>query len=282
MYTLIVENERGEQLTLTSCDVCDVLRVDGLNPPPANINLSETANIDGASFKSSRISSRNIVILLNVKTPIEANRQQLYKFFRSKRWCRLYYTNDSRDVYIDGYVETFENDQFTNLQKPQISIICPKPFFKNRTENTVEFSETSDLFEFPFSIADEGAEMGIIEKVVTRLIDAGEVETGAIISLVAGSDQILNPTIYNRTTQTYFGLDVDMSEGDLITICTIKGEKAVTLLRDGVTTNIIDKMSDGSTWLEFEPGENEISYGADVGASNLKVSLTITQLYEGV
>lgn len=282
MYTLIVENERGEQLTLTSCDVCDVLRVDGLNPPPANINLSETANIDGASFKSSRISTRNIVILLNVKTPIEANRQQLYKFFRSKRWCRLYYTNDSRDVYIDGYVETFENDQFTNLQKPQISIICPKPFFKNRTENTVEFSETSDLFEFPFSIADEGAEMGIIEKVVTRLIDAGEVETGAIISLVAGSDQILNPTIYNRTNQTYFGLNVDMSEGDLITICTIKGEKAVTLLRGGVTTNIIDKMSDGSTWLEFEPGENEISYGADVGASNLKVSLTITQLYEGV
>ena len=282
MYTLIVENKRGEQLTLTSCDVCDVLRVDGLNPPPADINLSETATMDGATFKSSRISPRNIVILLNVKTPIEANRQKLYKFFRSKRWCRLYYTNDSRDVYIDGYVETFENDQFTNLQKPQISIICPKPFFKNRTENTVEFSETSDSFEFPFSITDEGTEMGIIEKVVTRLIDAGEVETGAIISLVAGSDQILNPTIYNRTTQTYFGLDVDMSEGDLITISTIKGEKAVTLLRDGVTTNIIDKMSDGSTWLEFEPGENEISYGADVGASNLKVSLTITQLYEGV
>lgn len=282
MYTLIVENERGEQLTLTNCDVCDVLRVDGLNPPTANINLSETANMDGSTFKSSRISLRNIVILLNVKTPIEANRQQLYKYFRSKRWCRLYYKNDSRDVYIDGYVESFENDQFTNLQKPQISIICPNPFFKNRIDNTVEFSGTTDLFEFPFSIADEGAEMGVIEKVVTRLIDAGEVETGAIISLVAGSDQILNPTIYNRTTQAYFGLNIDMNEGDLITISTIKGEKAVTLLRNGVTTNIIDKMSDGSTWLEFEPGVNEISYGAAVGEINLIVSLKITQLFEGV
>ncbi len=282
MFTLIVENERGEQLTLTNCDVCDVLRVDGLNPPPAIINTSETANIDGSNFKSSRISSRNIVILLNIKTPIEANRQQLYKYFRSKRWCRLYYANDNRDVYIDGYVESFENDQFTNLQKPQISIICPKPFFKNRSDNTVEFSGTSDAFEFPISIADEGTEFGVIEKVITRLVDAGEVETGAVISFIAGSDQILNPVIYNRTAQTYFGLNFDMNEGDVITINTIKGEKAVTLLRGGVTTNIIDKMSEGSTWLQFDPGVNEISYGADEGESNLNVSLTVTQLFEGV
>ncbi len=282
MFTLIVENERGEQLTLTNCDVCDVLRVDGLNPPSAIINTSETANMDGSNFKSSRISSRNIVILLNVKTPIETNRQQLYKYFRSKRWCRLYYANDNRDVYIDGYVESFENDQFTNLQKPQISIICPKPFFKNRSDNTVEFSGTNDAFEFPFSIADEGTEFGVIEKVITRLVDAGEVETGAVISFIAGSDQILNPVIYNRTAQTYFGLNLDMNEGDVITINTIKGEKAVTLLRDGVTTNIIDKMSDGSTWLQFDPGINEISYGADEGESNLIVSLTVTQLFEGV
>lgn len=282
MYTLIVENEFKEQLTLTNCEVCDVLKVDGLNPPPATINTSKVVGIDGSRFNSSRIEQRNIVILLNIKYPIEYNRQQLYKYFRSKRWCRLYYQNDSRDVYIDGYVESFENDQFSMTQQPQISIICPQSFFKNRLNNSIEFSTTISKFEFPFSISDEGTEFGVIEKSITKLIDIGEVETGGLIAFIATTDQILNPTIYNRTTQEYFGLNFDMNEGDVIYVNTIKGQKSVTLLRDGVSTNIIDTIREGSNWIKFIPGENEISYGSDEGESNLMVNISLTQQFEGV
>ena len=163
MYTLIVENEQGKQLTLTNCDVCEVLKIDGLNPPPATINMTKIAGVDGASYNSSHIEPRNIVLSLKVNDPIEYNRQQLYTYFRSKRWCRLYYQNDNRDVYIDGYVESFENDQFTMSQRPQLSIVCPKPFFKKRIDNSIEFSATVSAFEFPFSIPIEGVELGIIE-----------------------------------------------------------------------------------------------------------------------
>lgn len=282
MYTLTVENERGNTLTLTDCQVCEVLKVTGLNPPPATIYMTDIAGSDGSQFNSSRVQPRNIVILLRVREPIEYNRQQLYQYFKSKRWCRLYYTNDNRDVYIDGYVESFENDHFTMSQQPQISIVCPNPFFKNREDNSVEFSTTTKMFEFPFAISNEGMEFGTIEKIATRLIDAGDVETGLIISFIATSDQILNPTIYNRTTQTYFGVYFDMNAGDVITINTMRNQKSVTLLRNGVVTNILDKMSEGSTWIKLVPGENEISYGSDEGESNLNVSVKFTQLYEGV
>lgn len=282
MYELVVENEQGNQLTLTDCDFCDVLKVTGLNPPSANIITSEIAGADGARFNSSNVQIRNIVLLLNIKTPIEENRQQLYKYFRSKRWCRLYYRNDNRDVYIDGYIESFENDQFTELQKPQISIVCPEPFLKNRTTQSVQFSNEIGKFEFPFSISKEGIELGIIQNEIIQVVDAGEVETGAIISLIATSDQILNPTIYNRTTQQYFGLNIDMNEGDVITINTLFGKKSVTLLKNGVTTNIIDKMTNGSKWIKFMPGENELSYGSDEGQSNLNVNVEFTRLFEGV
>lgn len=282
MYTLIVENEFSEQLNLTNCEICEVLKIDGLNPPSAAINTTNIAGVDGSRFNSSRIEQRNIVILLNIKYPIEYNRQQLYKYFRSKRWCRLYYQNDSRDVYIDGYVESFENNLFSMTQQPQISIICPDPFFKNKSDNSIEFSNAISKFEFPFSISAEGIEFGVIEKSVTKLIDAGEVESGAIISFIATSNQILNPTIYNRSTQKYFGLNFDMNEGDIIYVNTIKGQKSVTLLRDGIMTNIIDKIKEGSNWITFIPGENEISYGSDEGASNLTVNILFTRQYEGV
>lgn len=282
MYTLIVENERGEQLELTHNENYDVLEVIGLNPPTAAINTVEIAGFDGARFNSSRLEPRNIVIMLNIRPHIETNRLALYKYFRVKRYIKIYYKNEHRDVYAEGYVESFENNIFTQLQQPQISIICPNPFWKSASELQVQFSNTEALFEFPFSISSEGIEFSRINKITTTYINAGDVETGGIIKFHATTNQILNPTFYNRTTNKYFGLNFDMYENDVITINTQQGEKSVTLLRNGVITNILSNRSAGSSWITFEPGINEISYSADNGENNLNVTVIATQKYEGV
>ena len=73
-----------------------------------------------------------------------------------------------------------------------------------------------------------------------------------------------------------------MQSGDIITIDTQIGEKSVTLTRSGTTTNILYQMASGSTWVQFAPGVNQISYDADAGAANLEVSVTLIQKYEGV
>lgn len=282
MFTLIVENEKGDQLELTNNENYDVIEVDGLNPPTAAINTVEISGIDGARFNSSRIETRNIVITLNIKPPIEANRIVLYKYIRVKRYIKVYYKNEHRDVFAEGYVETFENNLFDMVQQPQISIICPNPFWKSTSELQVGFSNTISLFEFPFSIPSAGIEFSQIQRLTTTYINVGDVATGAIIQFYATTNQILNPKFYNRTTGQFFGLDFDMYEGDVITVNTQQGEKSVTLLRDGVKTNILSDRTQGSSWITFEPGENEISYGADHGQSNLKVSVIAVQKYEGV
>ena len=282
MYTLIIENERGEQLELTHNKNYDVLEVLGLNPPTAAINTANVAGYDGARFNSSRVEQRNIVITLNIRYPIEANRLALYKYFRVKRYIKIYYKNGSRDVFIEGYVESFENNIFTQLQQPQISITCPNPFWKSIKETYVDFSNLSALFEFPFSISSSGIEFSRINKVTTAYINAGDVATGAIIKFYAGTNQILNPIFYNRTTGEYFGLNFNMYEGDIITINTRQGEKSAILLRNGQMTNILSKRQSGSSWILFEPGVNEISYNADVGQNSLTVTVSAVQKYEGV
>lgn len=282
MYTLIVENERGEQLELTHNENYDVVEIIGLNPPTAAINTANVAGYDGARFNSSRVEQRNIVITLNIRYPIEANRLALYKYFRVKRYIKIYYKNGSRDVYIEGYVESFENNLFGMTQQPQISIICPNPFWKSIKETYVDFSNLSALFEFPFSISSSGIEFSRINKVTTAYINAGDVETGAIIRFYATSNQILNPIFYNRTTGKYFGLNFDMHEGDVIIINSQQGEKSAALLRNGQTTNILSSRQSGSSWITFEPGENEISYSADEGQNNLNVTVTAVQKFEGV
>ena len=155
MYTLIVENEKGEQLKLTNSDKYDVLKIDGLNPSAAKINLDNVAGLNGAIYNSSRVDARNIVIYLNIKFPIEENRQLLYNYFSTNQKVKLYFKNKNRNVFIDGYVETFENNLFGITQQPQISIICPDPFFKQLSKSTIEFSNTISLFEFLIICATE-------------------------------------------------------------------------------------------------------------------------------
>ena len=282
MYTLIVENEKGEQLELTHNEAYDVIKIEGLNPPPAAINNTEISGVDGAKFNNSKVNPRNLVIYLNIKSPIEENRQALYDYFHVKRKVKIYFKNQNRDVYIEGYVETFENDLFENLQKPQISIICPEPFWKAVDDLLVEFSDDISLFEFPFAIEEEGIELSQVNLETTKVINNGNVETGAIIEFYATTNQILNPIIYNRTAQTFFKLNFDMYAGDLITINTNQGQKSVTLTRNNITTNIIGNRESGSSWIQFLPGANEISYDADVGVENLIVNLSLIQKFEGV
>ncbi len=282
MYTVRVVNEYGDEITLTNCDVCDVIHIDGLNPPGASILTTKMAGTDGEEFNSSSVGMRNIVIELSLKRPIEKNRQKINRLFRSKRWVRFFYQNDTHDVYIDGYVETHENDFFTMNQKPQISILCPSSHFKNNADSVIEFSNTQANFQFPFSISSEGVELGIISRLTTAVIDAGDIETGCTIKLQATASNIVNPVFYNRTTQQFFGVNIEMHEGDIVTISTNKGNKTVKLLRNGVETNIIANILKGSEWITFAPYENEVSYDAEAGATNLVVTITVTKLIEGV
>ena len=107
MFTLKVENAKGAILELTNNEEdFQVTNIDGLNPPNANINTASYANGDGSSYNSSKIPNREIVITIYINGNVQKNRLTLYKYFRNKEWCKIYYQDDFRDVYIEGYVQT--------------------------------------------------------------------------------------------------------------------------------------------------------------------------------
>ena len=282
MFELSVRNEYGDVLALTGNPDYDVLSVSGLNPAPAEINTTPVSGIDGTRYNSARVGQRNIVIRLNINGDIEDRRIELYRYFRVKHTVRVYYKNEHVDVYIDGYIETFENDFFTILQQPQISIICPDPYFKSMSETEIDFENVTALFTFPFAIPAEGIPFSSLNEISSRYFNAGNVETGGIITFTALADGVKNPVFYNNTNGTFFGVDITMQSGDVIEINTQRGEKSVKLTRSGVTTSIVGDRTSGSTWIVFEPGENEISFGADVGASSLRCTLSCIQRFEGV
>lgn len=282
MYTLIAENKYGEQLEITNNPRYVITDIDGLYPPEGVINTTQVANMDGSVFNSSHINDRVITITMAINGPAEANRLLLYRYFKTKYPVRLYYKNGVRDVYIDGYVSKFSVEYFEKKQTAQIEISCPMTLFRAVKESVTEFANIENMFVFPFTIEVAGipfSEIALGEQ--KTIINGGDVETGVIIKLNA-LGTVLNPKIYNVDTSDRMTLSVEMQAGDEITINTRKKEKSITLLRDGVQTNIVGKLDAGSTWFNLIPGDNIFTYEADEFPEHLQCIFIINNQFEGV
>lgn len=282
MYRLSVENDRGNTLELTNNPNYIVYKIEGLTPPHATINSSVNTTTDGSSINSVRLENRNIVIYARIKGSVEANRINLYKYFPVKKTVKLYFSNGARDVYIEGTVELIECNLFSDKQVAQISIICPKPYFKNVDDLVTMFSDVAKMFHFPFAIDKAGVELSSISTNQRRsIVNVGDVETGVVIKLFA-TGTVVNPVVYDVLKRTQMKLNFTMNPSDTIVINTNVGEKSIELIRDGVTYNAMGYMAQDSTWFILESGDNVFTYDADSGNSNLQLTFTTSILYSGV
>lgn len=282
MFTLICENSRGQRINLTKCHDYKVTKIDGLTPPTANINTTKVALGDGSIYNSSVVNERNIVITLYVTGDIERNRQRLYSIFKTKQMCRVYFKNQRRNVYTDGYVESFEATIFEKKQMVQISILCPSAYFTSVDQKEYTFSWTTDGFEFPFSIAESGIEFGKIENISTiNVYNGGDIDTGITIEMRANGT-VLNPVLINTQTGEKMAINYSLSSGDIVRITTYRGQKRIYLTHEGTTTNIINRLSSDSRWFTILVGDNLFAYQASSGGSNLDVRFIFSELYEGV
>lgn len=284
MYSLSVKNARGDMLNLSQNNNYQVLKVEGLNPPPANVNLTELSGMDGSKKNFAKIPSRNLVIYIKVLPPVEDNRLNLYRYFRTGQDCTIYFANNSRDVFIEGTIETIECPLFENNQTMQISILCPQPYFSAVDYFIAEISNIVAMFEFPFSIEESGQEFSTYDNNrVTNVYNQGDVEIGFLIRIYA-KNTLSNPTIWNSNTRDYFKVNITLSQYDVLEICTIKGQRSLKVKRNGESNyeNIINLKADGSTWLTLLPGCNTFTYTTSVGDENAQVEFIAYDLYQGV
>lgn len=301
--TVTVTNYLGESLTLELKNPWDVgiaiTKIEGLGPVKADINSTEISSGDGARFNSARISTRNIVFtfrLLEAPT-VEDSRQKTYKYFPIKTNVTLLFETDNRLCQITGYIESNKPNIFSEEEDTQISIICPNPYFismSNGGMNTVVFFGDEPVFEFPFSnesLTDPLIVFGNIKLRQEEIVPYdGDSEVGFTIKMHA-LGEVRQITIYNTKTRETMKIDTDILNeitgsgivaGDEITISTIKGDKHITLLRNGEEINILNALGKDVDWFQLAKGDNRFAYICEYGAENLEFSINYQTLYEGV
>lgn len=306
IYSFAVTNYLGDRikLELGRPDISGFLikSVTGLGPVKANVNTTEVVTNDGSMFNSARLSQRNIVFQLAfVNTvygeTIEDVRQKSYKYFPAKKSVEIAIETDNRYVKIKGYVEFNEPDIFSSQEGTQISIICPDPYFYSAGEdgnNVTDFYTIDPVFEFPFSnesLTEPLLAFGEIQIKTEGVITYhGDSEIGVVIYIHA-IGKATNINIYNTETREVMSINTDRLEqltgkglvaSDDIVINTAKGEKSITLVREGVSYNILNCLDKNTDWFSLSKGDNIFVFTAETGVTNLQFRIENQVIYEGV
>lgn len=306
IYSFAITNYLGDRvkLELGKPEVSGFLikSVTGLGPVKANVNTTEVVTNDGSMFNSARLSQRNIVFQLAfVETvygeTIEDIRQKSYKYFPAKKSVEIVIETDNRYVKIKGYVESNEPDIFSSQEGTQISIICPDPYFYSAGEdgnNVTDFYTIDPMFEFPFSnesLTDPLLIFGEIQiKTEGVIAYHGDSEIGVVIYIHA-IGPATNINIYNTETREVMMINTTKLEkltgkglvaSDDIVINTTKGEKSITLVREGTSYNILNCLDKNTDWFTLSKGDNIFAFTAETGVTNLQFRIENQVIYEGV
>jgi len=274
-----IENAQGEVLNL-STDPRYFAELTGTGPPPATINRTKIAMADGSRYNSGSVNERQLVLIVSLLRDVGRARINLYKWLVSNAYIKIYYQWEDMDLCIEGYVETPETNPWVLGQVVQASIICPQPFWQDIGETYHDATDVDNLFEFPFAIEEEGVELSTIDVTASATItNGGQVSTGIRIELRA-TLHTLRPRIYNMETGEWIGFNAELQAGDRLIIDTAQGRKSVTHVRGGERTNYMSTLMPGSSWLQLEPGQNELTYTVDEGAITL--SIYHRNKYQGV
>ena len=306
IYSIVVTNYLGDRikLELGKPDVSGFLikSITGLGPAKANVNTTEVSTNDGSLFNSARLSQRNIVLdMVFINTvygeSIEDLRQKSYKYFPLKKSVELTIETDNRYVKTTGYVESNEPDIFSSQEGTQISIICPDPYFYSAGEdgnNVTDFYTIDPMFEFPFSnesLTDPLLIFGEIQIKTEGVITYyGDSEIGVVIYIHA-IGPATNINIYNTETREVMMINTTKLEkltgkglvaSDDIVINTTKGEKSITLIREGASYNILNCLDKNTDWFTLSKGDNIFAFTAETGVTNLQFRIENQVIYEGV
>jgi len=287
LTTLYVYNEKLLDVVefplvgvLESSDPLQIRNIDGLGPVKADIASTPFATGRGAFHQGDSTGVRNIVLTVGLNPDwadqsVAALRQMLYAYFMPEKWTRLsFFSDELSQVDIDGVVESFEPNIFSQDPEIQVSILCHRPDFIDPNEKLVTGIVPNSLVDgapIQTVINYEGTAPTGFELRV-KLVHPKPIYLGRLIVVNQG------PTIYETFEMDEITLDV----AHYFMLTTIKTARRVEEIypADNWRGNLLANMKGGSKWPELKPGENTFSVGAE--QSGLKYELRYYNRFGGL
>ncbi len=247
---------------------------------------------DGASLLNSYVLPRDMEIIGQVKADTTHQMQyihdKLFDVFIPKKEVTIthYYGGINRT--ITAIVEKTPKFDFTEVKAVQnysVSLTATEPYWKDQLETLIPMANVIGSFHFPLVIPkNKGICFGIKNSaLIVDVFNKSKIKTGMRIVFIANG-AVTNPQLFDINTRKFLRLLCEMEAGEKITVETGQ-DKTITRNKNGVTEDYmghIDLAGGGDEFLELEPGDNLLRYGADAGEDMLEVRIYFHNKYSGV
>lgn len=284
MFKLQLENINSNVVNLHDEINYQIVGVDGLVMPSAEIFTSKSPNRKGSKYNGSTLNERNIVISIKILGDIEANRNALYDWIDTESFVKVRYQNGLKNVYCEGYVQDCEIPLFAESEIVSLAIICPDPYWRDLQEIATDISTLLKHFTFPFAItADEKIPFSTIRENNETNIFNGGAETGCHIKIICNG-AIKNVVIYDgNDTSKQFKINTTLQANWIVVIDTDGSPKTCKAYKpDGTTENLLKYVSGNPTWFTLKKGNNLFGYQAESGEEDIEIIISFTNKYLGV
>lgn len=278
---LIYENEKGQSIEFSLWSSFFLSDFDGLDGLRNNIYTNKGMQQDGATYVSSNLEMRNIVIQGVIKDNALYNKPRMLSVLNPKLQGKLTVIDGEITKYIRCIIEKAPSISNDNLPKFVLSLLCPNPFFYYE-EVKIDVALWKGDFEFPLQLTEECIELGHREpSLIVNVINESDLSCPLRIEFKALAT-VLNPSLLNLNTQEYMRINKSMSAGEVITVTTGFSNKKVQSNLNGVVSNAFNYIDFNSTFLQLNAGDNLFRYDAEQNVDNLEVSIYYEPQYLGV
>ncbi len=269
-------NQNGEKLDFLA-DV-DLITINGADVE-RDINLAKTAGYNGSPFISASYPSRQILIIISLKSESEITRDGLASAVGESG--EFYYEGKK----IFGYVKSIKYAISCSDKNIQIEVQCPDPFFKSCNKKNETMTLTEPLLEFPLFFDEENGNMlsnrtGSVFKTITN---GSSVDVYPIIEMTAFST-VQNPSLMNIHTYEKMQINTTLSAGEKIVIDTRVGYKTITRFNgySEVGTNAFNLIADDFVFFPLYVGGNKLKFDAESGIEGLFITINYDSLFGGI
>ena len=247
---------------------------------------------DGASLLNSYVLPRDMEIKGQVKADttlqMQRLRDKLFNIFIPKADVTIthYYGGINRTIMARvNKTPKFDFTNVTAVQNYSISLTATEPYWRDQLETLIPMANVVGAFHFPLVIPkDTGVCFGIKNSaLIANVFNQSSIKVGMRIIFIANG-AVSNPQLFNINTRKFLKLICNMEAGERITIKTGQ-ENTVTRNKNGVEEDYIghiDLAGGGDEFLELDPGDNLLRYGADEGEDMLEVRIYFHNKYPGV
>ena len=273
---------KGTSMPLLNNHYFTLTGIDGFTTVWSTLSSVVVPFVDGDTVTNVQATPRSVVLYLRLRESagIETAKRYVLQYVKPKLTGKIHLEQDGRNVELEGIVEAIDLPRFERGCIMAITMHCSMPYWQDVDYAVAEISEIINLHYFPIpqgglAFPADGIPFGVYDDDLTQTVqNRGDVEAGMIIQIIA-TGTVVNPRIIDSATGEYIGVNDTLQGNDEITICTLKGQKSIN--KNGA--NVIDKILEGSTFMQIPTGDTEYTIGADSGIDNLYFTLSFKQRY---